>query len=570
MRYSTFGDNQGAMLSVRNGDYNVIYSNFFINAGGVRVKHANNTYVYNNYFQNSGDNKKTYPIAWYNLSGIWAPYYAYRNNFVIKYNTIVDSGYISLDSTPKINGEFSNNIFKKAVNANPLVPSGNIFWGNNEGITFLSNLYYGTLTSNTPYSQGTGTKKGPPKDAYCFPTSATCDMLTRYSPCSSSPPPLTHSINLFSQPTPLLLSTNPSQPPLSTPSHPLKPLYQPLLTLSNPSINPRDTLISTNLAGLTNADPQLVWSSGLGYYVPNAGSSPAVGTATAGAGQANFDIPVLNDDPSVSYDITGRLRSLNPTCAAGKCDMGCSQSGLTGRCHQDMFYTPTPCTPANILVNPYLPCCHDTMSPLGTVLNWPRNIFNTGVSYPTSHTTIPVRPSSLPTVSPTTKPSYTPSTSPSISPSTSPSVSPTTGPSFAQTVSPSTEPSTSPSTIPTVTPTVLPSTTAPSAIPTSSPTFAPSRYNIDNVPSQHTLFTHLSIHLLNTPFPHTSNTPSQHTSQYTLSTHLQYTLSTHHTQYTLPTHLQYTLSTHLSTPSHHPSSPTVLDPPSKKQQHVPQ
>ena len=349
MRYSTFGDNQGAMLSVRNGDYNVIYSNFFINAGGVRVKHANNTYVYNNYFQNSGDNKKTYPIAWYNLSGIWAPYYAYRNNFVIKYNTIVDSGYISLDSTPKINGEFSNNIFKKAVNANPLVPSGNIFWGNNEGITFLSNLYYGTLTSNTPYSQGTGTKKGPPKDAYCFPTSATCDMLTRYSPCSSSPPPLTHSINLFSQPTPLLLSTNPSQPPLSTPSHPLKPLYQPLLTLSNPSINPRDTLISTNLAGLTNADPQLVWSSGLGYYVPNAGSSPAVGTATAGAGQANFDIPVLNDDPSVSYDITGRLRSLNPTCAAGKCDMGCSQSGLTG-----------------------------------PVLNYPRSVFNTGVSYPSA------------------------------------------------------------------------------------------------------------------------------------------------------------------------------------------
>jgi hypothetical protein len=51
VRYCTFGNNQGAMLSVRNGDYNVIYSNFFINAGGVRVKQANNTYVYNNYFQ---------------------------------------------------------------------------------------------------------------------------------------------------------------------------------------------------------------------------------------------------------------------------------------------------------------------------------------------------------------------------------------------------------------------------------------------------------------------------------------------------------------------------------------
>ena len=94
MRYCTFGNNQGAMLSVRNGDYNVIYSNYFINAGGVRVKHANNTYMYNNYFQNSGDNKNTWPIAWFNLSGVWAPYYAYRNNFVIKYNTVVESAYI--------------------------------------------------------------------------------------------------------------------------------------------------------------------------------------------------------------------------------------------------------------------------------------------------------------------------------------------------------------------------------------------------------------------------------------------------------------------------------------------
>ena len=133
--------------------YNVIYSNYFINAGGIRVKHANNTYMYNNYFQNSGDNKRTWPIAWFNLTGVWAPYYAYRNNFVIKYNTIVESGYISLDTTPKIAGEFSNNIFKKAINANPLVPSGNLFWGNNQGISFLSNLYYGTLTSNTPYSK---------------------------------------------------------------------------------------------------------------------------------------------------------------------------------------------------------------------------------------------------------------------------------------------------------------------------------------------------------------------------------------------------------------------------------
>jgi hypothetical protein len=61
-----------------------------------------------------------------------------------------------------MNGEFSNNIFKKTVNGNPLVPAGNLFWGNSQGINFYNNMYYGTLTSNTPYSVGTGTKKGPP------------------------------------------------------------------------------------------------------------------------------------------------------------------------------------------------------------------------------------------------------------------------------------------------------------------------------------------------------------------------------------------------------------------------
>ena len=93
VRFSTFGNNQGAMLSVRNGDYNVIYSNFFINAGGIRVKQANNTYVYNNYFQSSGDGQQTWPIAWFNMSG-YNYYYQYRNAFIIKYNTFVESAYI--------------------------------------------------------------------------------------------------------------------------------------------------------------------------------------------------------------------------------------------------------------------------------------------------------------------------------------------------------------------------------------------------------------------------------------------------------------------------------------------
>ena len=62
----------------------------------------------------------------------------------------------------------------------------------------------------------------------------------------------------------------------------------------------------------------------------------------------------------IKYDITGRLRSLNPTCASGKCDMGCTQSGLSG-----------------------------------TVLNYPRSIFNTGVSYTSA--VFKSFPSSMPT-----------------------------------------------------------------------------------------------------------------------------------------------------------------------------
>ena len=54
VRFCTFTNQQNAMLCFRNGDNNVAYSNFFINAGGIRVKEANNIFCYNNYFQNSG------------------------------------------------------------------------------------------------------------------------------------------------------------------------------------------------------------------------------------------------------------------------------------------------------------------------------------------------------------------------------------------------------------------------------------------------------------------------------------------------------------------------------------
>ena len=79
-----------------------------------------------------------------------------------------------------------------------------------------------------------------------------------------------------------------------------------------------DALSPANLAGLTNTDPTLTYTTALGYYVPGAGS-PAIGTGVGGVGTANFDIPVLDDDPNILYDITGRLRG------GGAYDLGCAQ-----------------------------------------------------------------------------------------------------------------------------------------------------------------------------------------------------------------------------------------------------
>ena len=64
------------------------------------------------------------------------------------------------------------------IDCESISPAGNLFWGNSQGISFYNNMYSGTLTSNTPYSASTGTAKGPPADAYCYPLSATCDMLS--------------------------------------------------------------------------------------------------------------------------------------------------------------------------------------------------------------------------------------------------------------------------------------------------------------------------------------------------------------------------------------------------------
>ena len=129
LRFNTFRNNQNAMMVFRNGDNNVAYGNFFIGAGGIRVKEANNIYCYNNYFENAGVGGTMDAVSYVyvspNLKNI---------NFI--HNTFVECGLIDL-ATGATNNTWANNIFKKTT--------GNIFTGSSAGITWSGNIYQGNL-----------------------------------------------------------------------------------------------------------------------------------------------------------------------------------------------------------------------------------------------------------------------------------------------------------------------------------------------------------------------------------------------------------------------------------------
>jgi len=112
----------------------VAYGNFFIGAGGIRIKEANNIYCYNNYFENAGVggtmNAVTYDYISPNLKNI---------NFL--HNTFVECGLINL-SSGATNNTWANNVFKKS--------SGDIFIGSSSGITWSGNIYQGTLGISIP------------------------------------------------------------------------------------------------------------------------------------------------------------------------------------------------------------------------------------------------------------------------------------------------------------------------------------------------------------------------------------------------------------------------------------
>ena len=134
LRFNTFRNNQNAMMVFRNGNDNVAYGNYFIGAGGIRVKEANNIYCYNNYFENSGVggtmNAVSYVYISPNLQNI---------NFI--HNTFVECGLIDL-GTGATNNTWANNVFKKS--------SGNIFNGSSTGINWSGNIYQGNLGITIP------------------------------------------------------------------------------------------------------------------------------------------------------------------------------------------------------------------------------------------------------------------------------------------------------------------------------------------------------------------------------------------------------------------------------------
>ncbi len=139
IRFCTFTNQQNAMLVFRNGDNNVAYSNFFINAGGIRVKEANNIFCYNNYFENSGVGSSADAVTYiYDTT----TYPVVLNNINFIHNTFYNCGTIDMGGNGATNNTWANNIFQKS--------SGAIFSNPNLGTTWAGNIYQGTLGMTVP------------------------------------------------------------------------------------------------------------------------------------------------------------------------------------------------------------------------------------------------------------------------------------------------------------------------------------------------------------------------------------------------------------------------------------
>ena len=147
IRFCTFTNQQDAMLVFRNGDNNVAYSNFFINAGGIRAKEANNIYCYNNYFENSGVGSSADAVTFVYVAPLVPPTSASPrtlnlNNINFIHNTFYNCGNIDLGGTGATSNTWANNIFIKS--------SGSIFNNANTGTSWAGNIRQGTLGISIP------------------------------------------------------------------------------------------------------------------------------------------------------------------------------------------------------------------------------------------------------------------------------------------------------------------------------------------------------------------------------------------------------------------------------------
>ena len=103
-RYNIFDNNGESHLTLRHGSDNAVYSNFFLNGAGIRIKEGQNQMVYNNYF-NTGkffsirlENYKVDPLK----------------NIIVTFNTFAGSGTIKLGGKGDFKPQdvlFSNNLF---------------------------------------------------------------------------------------------------------------------------------------------------------------------------------------------------------------------------------------------------------------------------------------------------------------------------------------------------------------------------------------------------------------------------------------------------------------------------
>jgi hypothetical protein len=144
LRYNTFTNNPNAMMVFRMGNDNIAYGNFFINAGGIRVKEANNIYCYNNYFQNSGvgGSMDAVKLDYQSVVTPGDPNPNICSNVNFLHNTFVECGDIDLGGIGPTTNTWANNIFQKS--------SGAIFMNANTGTTWAGNIRLGTLGITIP------------------------------------------------------------------------------------------------------------------------------------------------------------------------------------------------------------------------------------------------------------------------------------------------------------------------------------------------------------------------------------------------------------------------------------